>query len=177
MNAKVVFVVVFIILLLAGSAVLIIPSLGGYNPKEWPVPSSGTPDQVLGKLNSTLKLSTVPVYATIEKVPLPAGSEAVGFMAKYDNETQILGVVAKLNTSAKNLAQQVIGLYDEHRDKFSSFKYSLGTNNGFAEAAAKNLVFSLWYKDNWLIEVLCYGKNPGKAMDYFKQSFYKVING
>ncbi len=177
MNAKVVFVVVFVILLLAGSAVLMIPSFGGYNPKKWPVPLSGTPDRVLKKLNSTLKLNTVPVSTTIEKVPLPTGSEALGFMAEYDNKTQIIGIVAKLNISAKNLAQQVIGLYDEHKDKFSSFRYSLGTNNGFAEATAENLVFNLWYKGDWLIEVLCYGEDPGEAMSYFKQSLYRVING
>lgn len=151
MNFRAIFAAVFVILLVAGSIILLMPG-EEMSSSEWPTPSDKTTFLQLLSINGTRDMNVIevmPLRYMPGNVSLPKGGYAVGVYMSYRNVTPVIAIIAFLNSSASDVANTIISQYRNYSITYKTFR-----DSGYMELRTGNIVLQMWYRGKWIVEVM-----------------------
>ncbi|MGY0287919.1 MAG: DUF3242 domain-containing protein [Candidatus Methanodesulfokora washburnensis] len=150
MNFRAIFAAVFVILLVAGSIIFLLPG-EEMSSSEWPTPSDKTTFLDLLSINGTKNMNVVevmPLKYMPGNISLPKGGYAVGIYMSYRNVTPVIAIIAFLNSSASSVANKIVDQYRNYNPTYKTFK-----DSGYMELRAENIILQMWYRGKWIVEV------------------------
>lgn len=150
LNFRAIFAAIFVILLVAGSIIFLLPG-EEMNSSEWPTPSDKTTFLQLLSINGTKDMNVIevmPLRYMPGNVSLPKGGYAVGVYMSYRNVTPVIAIIAFLNSSASNVANTIVNQYRNYSITYKTFR-----DSGYMELRTGNIILQMWYRGKWLVEV------------------------
>lgn len=150
LNFRAIFAAVFVILLVAGSIIFLLPG-EEMSSSEWPTPSDKTTFLELLSINGTKNMNVVevmPLKYMPGNVSLPKGGYAVGIYMSYRNVTPVIAIIAFLNSSASSVANKIVDQYRNYNPTYKTFK-----DSGYMELRTGNIILQMWYRGKWIVEV------------------------
>jgi len=154
LNFRAIFAAVFVILLVAGSIIFLLPG-EEMSSSEWPTPSDKTTFLDLLSINGTKNMNVVevtPLKHMPGNISLPKGGYAVIIYMSYRNVTPVIAIIAFLNSSASSVANVIINTtinqYRNYNPTYKTFK-----DSGYMELRAENIILQMWYRGKWIVEV------------------------
>jgi hypothetical protein len=151
LNFRAIFAAVFVILLVAGSIIFLLPG-EEMSSSEWPTPSDKTTFPELLSINGTKNMNVVevtPLKYMPGNISLPKGGYAVGIYMSYRNVTWVIAIIAFLNSSASDVANKIVDQCRNYNPTYKTFK-----DSGYMEVRIKNIILQMWYRGKWIVEVM-----------------------